>query len=252
MQYFLEIVSPETWQHFCQRQDEVGYRKRHLKVCTEIRPGDLLICYLKHLSRFCGVLEVQSELCRNKDRKLYGRKEIFPLCFKVRRIVTLEMEVAVPIKEEEVWNRLSITRQRKLGKPGWAGFFRNSLNRFNESDGSSLVGLLEKQQANPNSYPLTDKDRRRLAQKNREPLYEQCSVLSCDAVNELNDKPELAHTNDLILVENTSKPTLKKSAERSADGLYGYSLSREWDPSRPKLIIVMLNPSGEDGRARRM
>ena len=167
MQYFLEILSPETWPHFCQRPDVAGYRKRHHKRCTEIRPGDLLICYLTHLSRWSGVLEVQDKFFWNENWKLYGMEEIFPLCFKVKSLVTLQMEAAVPVKEEEVWNRLSITRKYQLGQIGWAGFFRNSLNRFDESDGRYLVDLLREQQANPKSYPFTEEDRRRMAQEKR-------------------------------------------------------------------------------------
>ena len=144
-----------------------GYRKRHHKRCTEIRPGDLLICYLRQLSRWSGVLEVQDKFFWNENRKLYGMEEFLPLCFKVKSLVTLEMEAAVPIKEEEVWNRLSITRKYQLGQSGWAGFFLNSLNRFDESDGRYLVDLLREQQANPKSYPFTEKDRRRIAQEKK-------------------------------------------------------------------------------------
>ena len=145
----------------------VRYRERHRKSCTtKIHQGTLLICYLTHLSRFCGVLEVQSEFFLDEKPRFHGG--LLPFFFKVKRHVALEMEVAVPIKEEEVWNRLSITKERNLEKPGcWASFFINSLNRFNESDGRYLVDLLEKQEAKQKSYPLTEEERRRLAQKKR-------------------------------------------------------------------------------------
>lgn len=39
------------------------------------------------------------------------------------------------------------------------------------------------------------------------------------------------------------------SAEISADGVYRYSLVREWDAELPRLLWVMLNPSTADGLA---
>lgn len=37
-----------------------------------------------------------------------------------------------------------------------------------------------------------------------------------------------------------------KGAEISKDGIYRYSLSREWDKNKPKVMFLMLNPSKAD------
>ena len=62
---------------------------------------------------------------------------------------------------------MTITNQYERGHRSWTGFFRGSLNRFEEDDGSYLVELLKKQQSNPESYPLTDEDKRQLARKRK-------------------------------------------------------------------------------------
>ena len=79
----------------------------------------------------------------------------------------LEPELAIPIYDDRVWSTLTITNQYERGHRSWTGFFRGSLNRFEEGDGSYLVELLKKQQSNPESYPLTDKDKRQLVRKRK-------------------------------------------------------------------------------------
>ena len=71
--------------------------------------------------------------------------------------------MAIPIYEDEVWSTLSVTNQHERGQSQWTGFFRSSLNKFSDSDGSYLMELLTKQEANPRRYPLTEKDKRQLA-----------------------------------------------------------------------------------------
>ena len=89
----------------------------------------------------------------------------FTARFTVKPIVVLEPESAIPIHEDEVWNNLSITNQYEKGHPYWTGFFRGSLNVFNETDGIYLKNLLKQQAIAPGSYPLTEKDNRQLAGK---------------------------------------------------------------------------------------
>ena len=166
MGYFLNLFTPETWQVFRKAGAGVtGFRERHRRLASErVHPGDLFICYLTRLSRWCGVLQVQSEVY-NDDSPIFGDPDPYPIRFRVEPLVALELEEAIPIYEDKVWNGLSITKQHKRGQSAWTGFFRGSLNRFDESDGSYLVELLKAQQENLRSYPLTAKDRRQLARK---------------------------------------------------------------------------------------
>lgn len=167
MKYFLNPFSPETWKIFRETGAGVtGFRKRARKTGEGVHPGDLLLCYLVRLSRWCGVLQVQSEIYED-ETPIFADPDPYTFRFNVKALVALELESAIPIYEDEVWNRLSITNQYERGQSKWTGFFRNSLSRFDESDGSYLAGLLTEQQASPRSYPLTAKDRQQLTRKRR-------------------------------------------------------------------------------------
>ena len=168
MAYLLNLFTPETWLAFLESGATVtGFRGRHRRLAGErVRQGDIFLCYLTRLSRWCGVLEAESGAYFDTS---HIRDELndYPVRCKVRPIVTLEPESAIPIRDERVWRALTITNRYESGHSHWTGFFRGSLNLFEEEDGSYLVDLLKGQQSNPESYPFTDKDKRRLTLRRR-------------------------------------------------------------------------------------
>ena len=168
MKYHLDLFTPETWEAFREIGATVtGFRDRHRRLAEErVSRGDIFLCYLTRLSRWCGVLEVESEPFFD-DSPMLSDPDPFTVRFKVKPIVVLAPDLAVPIREERVWRALSITNQYDIGHPHWTGFFRGSLKIFEDSDGDFLLKLLKEQQANPTNYPLTDRDRRQLAQRKR-------------------------------------------------------------------------------------
>ena len=168
MEYLLDLFTPETWHNFREIGASVtGFRKRQRHLASErVEQGDIFLCYLTRLSRWCGALRVQSEVY-DDDSPIHANPDPFTVRFRVKPIVVLEPESAIPIYEDKVWSTLTITNQHERGQPHWTGFFRSSLNRFKDSDGKYLVELLQEQQANPRSYPLTAKDRRELAHKKK-------------------------------------------------------------------------------------
>lgn len=164
MAYLLDLFTPETWRAFRESGATVtGFRERHRRLADErIRQGDIFLCYLTRLSRWCGVLEAESEAYFDTS-PIHDELDAFPVRCKVKPIVLLEPESAIPIRDEEVWKALTITNRYESGHPYWTGFFRGSLNLFEEEDGRYLVELLRKQQLNPESYPFTDRDKRQMA-----------------------------------------------------------------------------------------
>ena len=122
--------------------------------------------YLTRLSRWCGVLQAESEAYYD-DSPIHDDLDPFTVRFKVKPIVVLEPESAVPIRDEKVWSALTITNRYESGHPYWTGFFRSSLNTLEEEDGRYLVELLKKQQSKPEGYPFTERDKGQLALKRK-------------------------------------------------------------------------------------
>ncbi len=168
MAYLLDLFTPETWLAFREAGATVtGFRERHRRLAGErVRQGDIFLCYLTRLSWWCGVLEAESEAYYDTS---HIRDELndFPVRFKVKPIVILEPESAIPIRDEKVWNALTITNRYERGHPYWTGFFRGSLNLLEEEDGSYLVELLKRQQSDPVSHPFTDRDKRQLVSRRK-------------------------------------------------------------------------------------
>lgn len=166
MAYFLDLFTPETWRAFREMGGIVtGFRERQRRVAFErVRPGDIFLCYMTRLSRWCGVLQVESGAYYD-DSPIHDDFAPYVVRFKVKPIVILENERAIPIYDDTVWSTLTMTKPYEKGIRGWTGFFRSSLNSFEEGDGRFLVDLLERQKTNPESYPLSEKDKRELARR---------------------------------------------------------------------------------------
>src|SRR5690349_20545002 len=57
--YYIDLFSPETYGAFTRsKRDVSGFRLRHKRAADQIKPGDILVCYLTRLSRWFGLLEV--------------------------------------------------------------------------------------------------------------------------------------------------------------------------------------------------
>lgn len=131
MAYLLNVFTPETWQAFCETGARVtGFREQRRRLANaRVNKGDIFLCYLTRLSRWCGVLRVESA-------PYYGNSPIhddlasFPIHVKVKPAVVLNPEIAVPIKDDEVWNALTITNRYKSGSSNWTGVFRSSLYKI--------------------------------------------------------------------------------------------------------------------------
>ena len=115
MTYFLDLFSPQTYEAFKRsRQDVSGFRTRQKIAAERVSPGDRLICYMTKLSRWFGILEVVRGPYVDETPIFYPENDPFVVRFVVRPLVLLDVEKAVPIREDEVWNSLSFTsRLRK-------------------------------------------------------------------------------------------------------------------------------------------
>lgn len=163
MNYFLDLFTPATWKAFYDSGGEItGFRSTQRRIAKEqVQKGDLFICYLTRLSRWCGVLRVESEVYEDAQ-PIFADPDPFTIRFKVKPIIMLEPEHAVPIHDDKVWNSLSTTKSYDKSRSNWTGFFRNSLNKFSTMDGEYLYELMKKQNNARVIYTLSSQDQRYL------------------------------------------------------------------------------------------
>ncbi len=226
MTYFLDLFTPETWLAFLESGATVtGFRERQWQQANRVSEGDIFLCYLTRLSRWCGILRAESTAYRDNS-PIRDELNEFTVRFKVKPIVTLDFESSIPIHDDKIWNELSITNQHEKGTTSWTGFFRASLNKFTEADGAFLVDLVKRQQTHPKSYPLTEKDNRALARIDKEPIPN-------------------GDENKIKVVDNGPEPDVRESIKYQAKvAQIGAEMGfRIWVPRNDKSRVLELIPA---------
>ena len=167
MSYWLDLFTPYTWSRFKEHGASIsGFRPRQRAAAFErVKRGDLLLCYLVKLSRWCGSLEVESDAFEDSTPIFADENDPFPIRFKVRPLVMLDFEKGIPI--EELWNQLSFTRQLKPGSVGWAqaAKLRQSLVQISEQDGRAIQHALDQQASGGRVFDLDHADMRHIGQR---------------------------------------------------------------------------------------
>lgn len=149
--YWLDLFSPATWREFLDAGAEVsGFRASRWPSVAQMKPGDYLLCYLTQVSRFVGILEVTSDPFQDASRTIW-REDDFPSRVKVKSLVTLTVETAVPI--EEMRDRLSFFQDLK-SPAAWTGRVRGSPTRWSPADGEAVVAALSDAEAHPVQRPV--------------------------------------------------------------------------------------------------
>lgn len=150
MGYWTDIFTLETWAQAEARGFKVtgfppptpgkgGYSKA---VFERVRPGDVLLCYCKRpASRWVGALRVTGPVFQS-DEPIWGLSETgeprYPWRFPAEPVVVLDPTRGIP--GEEVAVELDVLR--RLSK--WGTFLQRSLNRVPDSDGTSLLAMLQR------------------------------------------------------------------------------------------------------------
>ena len=167
MNYWLDLFTPYTWTRFREHGTSIsGFRPRQRHAAFEkVMPGDLLLCYLVKLSRWCGVLEVVSAAFEDHAPIFAEENDPFPVRFKVTPIVVLDFEHAIPI--EELWDRLSFTKTLVRGSVGWAqaAKLRQSLIQIGDVDGEIIKRALDEQARSRRVFELDASDLRHVGQR---------------------------------------------------------------------------------------
>ena len=235
MGYFLDLFTPETWHAFRSIGATVtGFRERHRRIAKErVNEGDVFLCYLTRLSRWCGVLEAKSQAYFD-DSPIHDELKPFTVRFKVDPIVLLDAEMAIPIYDDRVWETLSITKQHQKGTPYWTGFFRGSLNTIPKDDARFLVEMLEKQKSNPETYPFTEKDKRQLVPRRK------VRTLDREVEVEVPDHPDEEISLESEVSKSESEPGTRESIQYQAKvAQIGIEMGfRIWVPKNDKPRVL--------------
>ena len=170
--YFLDLFSPETWaKYWASDRSITGFRPRSRGIGA-IQPGDYFLCYLTVLSRWCGLLQVESQMFEDST-PIFAKHDQFTARFKVNPIALLEPMHAIPIKDPSIWNGLSVTKDLNPNSKRWTGLVRGSLKRIEDHDGEFLAEQLLTQSRSRRVYPLADTETRRVKKaEQRQPLPE--------------------------------------------------------------------------------
>lgn len=163
MAYFIDLFSPETYAAFSRSSRDIsGFRLRHKGMAERIKTGDTFVCYLTRLSRWFGLLEVVEGPFIDNKPIFVEADDPFVVRFKVRPVVWLDIEKALPIHDDVVWNGLSFTRRLEKGSIGWTGKVRGSLVRLDDADGKFLAQKLSEQASIGKTYPLDEQETKKL------------------------------------------------------------------------------------------
>jgi hypothetical protein len=149
--YWLDLFTIKTWEEFNEAGAQVsGFREKRWKTVQQVRPGDFLLCYLTGISRFVGVLKVQSEAY--KDESAIWGDDVFPSRLKVQSILQLTPETGVPILD--LRDCLSIFKNLDSSPSSWTGFVRGSPSKRSQADGEAILNAIQKAGANPTVRPF--------------------------------------------------------------------------------------------------
>ena len=122
MKYYINLFSPSAAAAFTNsNRDVTGFRisrKSYVKN-QGIKSGDIFICYCTKIQRFIGILEVISAPYEDNSPIFIEENDPFCLRFKVKPLVWLPFELAIPIHEDLVWNTLSITKDLPKDSTKW-------------------------------------------------------------------------------------------------------------------------------------
>ena len=157
--WYTYLFSPDTYKAFLQTaRKNPGVRKRQQQAAERIQPGDVLVCYMTKVSRWCGLLEVVGGQPYHDPQE-----DPFPVRLRVKPLVLLEdIEYGLPIRDPEIWEALSFTREEGPASNRWTGKLRGSLVPLDNEDGKLLDRLLRRQAREQRAHPLTDEDRKKM------------------------------------------------------------------------------------------
>jgi len=132
--YWVQVFTPTTWEEFCAAGAKVtGFRPTRWWRIQQLKPGDLLLCYLSGVGKFVGILEVKSE--PYLDQSPIWKGESFPCRADVAVVVALNSDAAVPIRD--LRGKLSIFRTTH-----WGLYLLSSPTKWSTTDAETVINAI--------------------------------------------------------------------------------------------------------------
>jgi hypothetical protein len=159
---YLNLFSPATYETFSRSDRTIsGFQEKHHTVAKRVKPGDTLLCYVTKLSRWVGALTVVDGPFIDTT-PIYGSDDPFIVRFHVTPDIWLPIEKAIPIKENDLWMKLSFTKGYNKGASAWAQRVKGSLGIISEEDAALILGALRRQRDDGTTYPVDQEAYQRL------------------------------------------------------------------------------------------
>jgi hypothetical protein len=153
MAFLTDLFTVETYGAFLASDRTIsGFRETQTGMAKRVKRGDKLLAYIKGLSRWAAVLEVVDGPLIERTPIFVPENDPFVVRFRVKTVPVLTLEQAVPIRDDEIFQRLSFTRGKEDGY--WLGPLRRSLQHIDDEDGRFLESILLRQMKSPRVYPL--------------------------------------------------------------------------------------------------
>lgn len=165
MKYFIDLFSPETAKAFHQsKRDISGFRISRKTYADNqgIGPRDKFICYVTRIMRFIGVLEVQSSAFVDNKPIFIEEADPFVLRFKVKPLVWLPLEKALPLHNDLIWTNLSFTKNLSKDDNRWTYMVFSSPRLWPHDDCVYLEKILLEQAQQLKDYPLSEDDEKKI------------------------------------------------------------------------------------------
>src|SRR5450759_2011920 len=148
--YWLDVFTVETWEQFRSNGARIsGFPDRRARTVSRMNPGDYLLCYVKVLKRWVGVLEVTGAAFN--DTSPMWTADVYPARVPVKAVIALDPEYGVPITNMQ--EELSIFRD--FDNPNaWGIRLQGAPMEWKAADGEAVMRALNGASDHPVSRPL--------------------------------------------------------------------------------------------------
>jgi hypothetical protein len=144
--YWLDLFTDKTWREFLASGGRVsGFREGRKAHVSKVKPGDYFLCYLTGVSRFVGLLEVESAVYVD-DSPIWS-EEAFPHRLHVKKLIELTPGTGVPLMD--LRERFTFWNPERPGF--WMGKVQGSPNRWDPRDGELIIQAMREAEASVKS-----------------------------------------------------------------------------------------------------